>query len=299
MLRFVTYAENGRTQPGILTRGEDGVVALSTALGRPVADMIGFIAEHGPEEPERLRTVADTLRPGENGCLALGEVRILAPIPRPIHDIICVGVNYHAHRKEAGENLQASLNRPVARTVYFSKRAVSIVGPEGVIESHRALDPKLDYEVELAVVIGTGGRDIPPERAEEHIFGYAVFNDISARTLQNDHIQWYRGKSLDTFAVMGPAIVHRSGLPFPLELDVRSSVNGEARQSSNTRHLIAGIGQIVAEVSMGMTLEPGDIIATGTPAGVGMGFSPQRFMSPGDTVECEIEGIGTLRNYVR
>ena len=182
--------------------------------------------------------------------------------------------------------------------IYFSKRACRITGPDEPITSHPGLDQQMDYEAELAVIIGKAGRDIAPEDAEDYIFGYAVFNDVTARAIQKKHVQWLRGKSLDGYAVMGPSIVHKSLLPFPLELDLSCHVNGELRQQSNTRLLIADLPTIISELSEGMTLEPGDIIATGTPAGVGMGFDPPRFLKSGDEVVCTIEGVGSLRNAI-
>ncbi|MFR8335449.1 MAG: fumarylacetoacetate hydrolase family protein [Eisenbergiella massiliensis] len=181
---------------------------------------------------------------------------------------------------------------------YFAKRAIRILGDGGEIQSRPDLDDQIDYEVELAVIIGRRGKDIPKEEAENYIFGYSVFNDISSRRLQNQHGQWFKGKSLDTYTAMGPVILHKSALPFPVEADVRSYVNNEKRQDSNTRFFLTDLPQIIEDLSRGMTLEPGDIIATGTPAGVGMGFRPPRFMKAGDCVTCEIPPIGTLTNYI-
>ena len=156
----------------------------------------------------------------------------------------------------------------------------------------------MDYEAELAVIIGKEGRNIRPEEAEEYIFSYSVFNDVTARAVQKQHVQWLKGKSLDGYSVMGPAIVHKSLLPFPLELELSCHVNGELRQSSNTRLLIADIPTIISELSQSMTLEPGDIIATGTPAGVGIRFDPPKFLKSGDEVSCHIDLVGTLTNQI-
>ena len=212
------------------------------------------------------------------------------------NEILCVGVNYRDHREEAAGALADFKAAPEA--VYFAKRAIRILGSGEAIEARLDLDDQLDYEVELAVIIGKEGKDIPREKAEEYIFGYSIFNDISSRKLQNRHGQWFRGKSLDTYSAMGPVILHKSALPFPVEVDVRSYVNGEKRQDSNTRLFLADIPKIIEDLSKGMTLEPGDIIATGTPAGVGMGSNPPRFMKQGDEVICEIPPIGRLVNRV-
>jgi 2-keto-4-pentenoate hydratase/2-oxohepta-3-ene-1,7-dioic acid hydratase in catechol pathway len=174
-----------------------------------------------------------------------------------------------------------------------------MIGPNGVIEACMDIDTFLDYEVELAVIIGKTGKDIALEEAESYIFGYSVFNDISSRQLQKDHVQWLRGKSLDTYSAMGPCILHKSALPFPVDVAISSTVNGEIRQKSRTTYMIAGIAEQIAELSRGMTLEAGDIIATGTPSGVAMGFNPPKYMVDGDRVTCEVEGIGVLSNVVR
>ena len=231
---------------------------------------------------------------------SLSEVRLLAPVERPHHDILCLGVNYAAHVAEMGRGLTDSgtFEQPPA-AIYFSKRASRVLGPDDVIEFREDLDPNLDYEAELAVIIGKGGKHIPADEVEQHIFGYSVFNDLSSRGLQKKHVQWFLGKSVDTYTAMGPVVVTRDELPFPLELGISSTVNGEPRQDSNTRLLIHGIAEVVSELSDAVTLECGDIIATGTPSGVGMGFEPPRFLTHGDSVTCAIEGIGELTNTVR
>lgn len=225
------------------------------------------------------------------------DIKICSPIKRSIHDIICVGVNYRDHLEETQKNFDKGFDKP-KKIVYFSKRAYEIIGPEDSVKSRMDLDKKLDYEVELAVIIGKKGKDIPEEDVEEYIFGYSIFNDFSARELQQSHVQWYRGKSLDTYSAMGPVILHKSALPFPIEVDIKSFVNGELRQSSNTRLFLADIPKIISEISTGITLEAGDIIITGTPAGVGLGFNPPKFLKKGDQVICEIPEIGKLKNII-
>ena len=170
--------------------------------------------------------------------------------------------------------------------------------PDGVIPRHAGLTDRLDYEAELAVVLGKAARDVKAADAADYIFGYTVLNDVSARDLQTGHKQWYFGKSLDGFTPMGPVLVTADEIAYPPALEITSRVNGELRQKSNTALLITSIGQILEELTGGMTLLPGTIIATGTPAGVGMGFDPPRFLQSGDTVECAIEGIGTLCSTV-
>lgn len=225
-------------------------------------------------------------------------LRILSPIEHTVHDILCVGVNYRDHLEETKEHMAGAVSDEVSQTVYFGKRAVRVLGPEESVHGRDDLDEKIDYEVELAIIIGKEGKNISEEDAENYIFGYSVFNDLSSRTLQTSHGQWLIGKSLDEYTSMGPVIVDRQELPMPLELDVRSYVNGELRQNSNTRNLIKNVPAIIAELSQGITLEAGDIIATGTPSGVGMGFVPPRFLKKGDRVCCEVENIGQLTNTI-
>lgn len=226
------------------------------------------------------------------------NLQLLSPIEHTIHDILCVGVNYRDHLEETKEHMAGAVSDEVSQTVYFAKRAYRILGPEDQVHGRDDLDQKIDYEAELAVIIGKKGKSIAEEDAEKYIFGYSVFDDLSSRTLQTSHGQWLIGKSLDEYTSMGPMIVDRQELPLPLELDVRSYVNGELRQNSNTCHLIKKVPALIAELSQGITLEAGDIIATGTPSGVGMGFVPPRFLKRGDRISCEIEKIGRLTNYI-
>ena len=278
-MKFVTYLLDGAERVGLLHADETAVHPL------PCRDMLELI-ESG-------------FRPEEAGeAIPLSAVKLLAPIPRPRQDVICLGINYKAHADEAEQySTEFKKERPIP--IYFSKRVTEAVGPEGFIESHPGLVERLDYEAELALIIGKTARNVPAEQAAEYIFGYTVLNDVSARVLQTSHKQWYFGKSLDGFTPIGPCIVTADEIPFPPKLKISASVNGEKRQDSTTDLLITGIADIIAELSSGMTLLPGTIIATGTPSGVGMGFDPPRFLKSGDIVECAIEKIGTLRNTVR
>ncbi|OUN15234.1 hypothetical protein B5G38_11560 [Gemmiger sp. An87] len=296
-MRFVRFVhpETGRAQAGVLGPGGQ-VAALASIPGcKPAQDVLEVVRGFSPQQQAAAETYAQTGQ-GAWESFWLNQVRLLAPIERPIHDVMCVGVNYRAHYEECAAAVH--MEEPEA-AVYFSKRCSRMTGPEESVESHAGLDLALDYEVELSVVLGKGGRDIAPQDVENHIFGYSVFNDISARTLQHSHMQWYRGKSLDGFCAMGPWIVTRDELPMPLNLNVESRLNGEVRQHSNTRAFIRDIPKLISELSQGITLEAGDIIISGTPAGVGMGFDPPRYMKPGDVIECEVEGIGVLRNRIR
>jgi 2-keto-4-pentenoate hydratase/2-oxohepta-3-ene-1,7-dioic acid hydratase in catechol pathway len=212
--------------------------------------------------------------------------------------VICLGVNYKDHAKEA-KRYDSEVKDEYPAPVYFSKRVVEAVAPNGFIESHPGLVERLDYEAELAIIIGKTAKDVKAEDAGDYIFGYTVLNDVSARVLQTTHKQWYFGKSLDGFTPIGPCITTADEIASPPALKISASVNGELRQDATTDLLITGIPAIIEELTSGMTLLPGTIIATGTPAGVGMGFDPPKFLKAGDVVECTIEKIGTLRNTVR
>ena len=283
-MKLVTYLHNGKEAVGVLS--EDGTAVHPL----PFPDMNALI-----EAPrEQLLAAAEAAK----GALPLAAVTLLAPIPRPRQDIICLGMNYRDHLTEAANYDSAfAKERPV--TVYFSKRVSQAVAPEGFIERHADLTNRLDYENELAVIIGKSAKNVKAADAADYIFGYTIVNDVSAREVQTSHKQFYFGKSLDGFTPMGPCITTADEIAFPPALTLTTQVNGELRQNSNTELLLNSIAEIIEELSSGMTLLPGTIIATGTPAGVGMGFDPPKFLKPGDVVECSIEGIGTLRNTVR
>ena len=228
------------------------------------------------------------------------ECKLLAPLPRTPKNIFCVGKNYHEHAKEfAGSGFDGGAKDVVPPfPVVFSKPHTSIIAHGEPILS--ALDPTggLDYEGELAVVIGTGGRGIAKESALAHVFGYTIVNDVTARHLQKRHSQWILGKGLDSFCPMGPAILTADEVPDPATLTLSTYVNGERRQHAPVADLIFDIPTLIAAISAGITLEPGDVIATGTPAGVGIGFAPPVFLKPGDVVRIEVPGIGVLENPV-
>ena len=212
--------------------------------------------------------------------------------------LICLGVNYMAHAEESARYKKESFNGERPHAVYFSKRVNYATGDKGGIPRHANLAECLDYEVELAVIIGKDAYHVSAEDAKNYIFGYTIINDVSARDVQNRHSQWYFGKSLDGFFPMGPCIVSADEIAYPPKLSIRSYVNGELRQDSNTELLIFDIDHIISELSGGMTLRAGTIIATGTPAGAGLGFDPPKFLKTGDEVVCEIEGIGRLTNII-
>jgi len=234
---------------------------------------------------------------------ALDEAMLLAPLPNPPRNIFCVGKNYFAHAKEFASSGYDSSSTSAADAVpkapiIFTKPFTAISGPWDDIPLVPGLDGEVDYEAELAVIIGRGGRAIPKAQAMAHVFGYTVVNDVTARDLQGTHKQWLLGKGIDGFCPMGPVIVTADEVAHDA-MRVTCTVNGETRQDAVTADLIFDIPTLIETISLSMALLPGDIIATGTPEGVGIGFKPPRFLRDGDVVECAIEGIGRIRNVMR
>lgn len=223
----------------------------------------------------------------------LEDITLLAPIPRPYKNIICIGKNYADHAIEMGS--AADIPKHI---MVFTKAPTTVIGPHAAVLNHQRVTKELDYEGELAIIIGKKGKDIKKESAFDYIFGYTIINDVTARDLQTRHKQFFIGKSLDSTCPMGPWIAHHSIIEDPHKLQIETKINGEIRQSGNTDQFIFPIDEIVSVLSQGMTLEPGDIIATGTPAGVGKGFQPPKFLNPGDKMEITIDQIGTLTNWI-
>lgn len=223
----------------------------------------------------------------------MNNVKLLAPIPRPLKNIFCIGKNYAAHAIELGGEKDIPEHLMV-----FSKTPTTVIGHNEVVLNHNDVTDSLDYEGELAVIISKAGKGISKEEAMDHVFGYTIINDITARDLQERHQQFLLGKSLDTSCPLGPYIVHKSLISNPGNLKIETKVNDEIRQSATTAQFIFDIPTIISTISQGTTLEPGDIIATGTPAGVGKGYNPPRYLNPGDVVEITIEEIGSLRNTI-
>lgn len=287
-MKLVTYRLSGAEYVGALTADGKGVLPL------PAADMNTLIETMTLAD---LRSAAAAAERG--GAVPLSDVELLAPIPRPRQDVVCLGMNYRDHAEESARYSADAFTKSSTAAVYFSKRVSEAGKPDGVIPRHAGLTDRLDYEAELAVVLGKAARDVKAVDAADCIFGYTVLNDVSARDLQTGHKQWYFGKSLDDFTPIGPWIVTKDEFKNPPALPIRSYVNGELRQDSNTELMINGIEKVICELTQGMTLQAGTIIAMGTPAGVGMGFEPPRFLNSGDVVTCEIEGIGTMTNKIK
>ncbi|WP_404331176.1 fumarylacetoacetate hydrolase family protein [Mesobacillus maritimus] len=295
-MKLVTAKDVNGVFVGLLHETGDKVLPLGLAeqklsgTNNCPENMIDCISS-GAQFIDYVQTVLNAAT--EDLFIPLSSVELLAPIPRPSKNIFCVGKNYIDHALELGskEDIPEDI-------LVFTKAPTTVTGHGKKVPVHSEVTESLDYEGELAIVIGKQGKGIKKEEALDHIFGYTIINDITARDLQFKHKQYFIGKSLDDSCPIGPCIVHASAVANPNQLDIVTKVNGEVRQSSNTEHFIFSIETIISELSKGMTLEPGDIISTGTPAGVGSGYNPPRFLKAGDKVEITIEGIGTLENTV-
>lgn len=297
-MKFVTFSFSNQQKLGMYDLNMKSVIDIGSLknLERHYDSMAELVKNLGEDDAARLQEICR--EPENYRKYHLSDIKLCTPIEKFGNDIICLGLNYKEHVEETSRSFKDSSIKVPEAPVYFSKRADKPIGPDDFIDSHPDVTGQLDYEVELAVIIGKEGSNIPKDRVEEYIFGYTIMNDVSARDIQQKHVQWYRGKSLDTFTSFGPCVVYKDEIKFPVELNLCSRINGELRQSSNTKNFIFDISAVIHELSSGMTLRAGDVIATGTPSGVGMGFNPPRFLKKGDIVECEIENIGVLRNKV-
>ena len=292
-MKFVTFRHSGGAHVGVLTEDEAKVVDL-TAAGL-AGDMLALIAQY-PAKREALRAaMAGTGFP-------LAQVELLAPIPTPLRNIFCVGKNYYEHAVEFGasgfDSGSIGGTEVPNEPIIFSKPPSSVIGPGAAIES--TLDPhaSVDYEAELAVVIGKGGRVTAADDPMSFVFGYTILNDVTSRELQKRHKQWLLGKGIDTFAPMGPAIVTADAVADVRSLTIELWVNGELRQSAAVKDLIFDIPTLIRTIGRSISLQPGDIIATGTPVGVGIGFNPPKYLKPGDVVRIAVSSLGVLENPV-
>lgn len=280
-MRLVTFQRQARPEPGVLI-GED----IVSIRGAGFEDVLSVIAG-GADALERLRQWAKT--PSKGDAVRASEAKLYAPLPRP-PKIVCVGLNYREHAKES------KMEIPEVPTL-FTKLVSSVIGSGDTIVLPKN-SSKPDYEAELAFVIGKRGRHVAAENWRDYVFGYSNLNDVSARDFQLRTSQWMIGKSFDTFAPMGPYLVTADEVPDPHALDISTTINGEVLQSSNTNDLIFKIPELVAYLSSVFTLEPGDVISTGTPSGVGFARNPPRWLRPGDDVVIRVQGLGELRNPV-
>jgi 2-keto-4-pentenoate hydratase/2-oxohepta-3-ene-1,7-dioic acid hydratase in catechol pathway len=295
-MKLVTYAPlpSGSARPGLLIAGKR-IVDIPAALGadESTSSMLGLI-RGGAATLARLRELEGK---SAVASVELADVKLLAPIPRPTKNVFCVGWNYLPHFEEGAKKLHDDRKLP-DHPVFFSKVPTTVNGPYDSIPFDPAISTSLDWEVELGVIMGPGGKNIAEADAMRHVWGYTVINDLSWRDVQRRHGgQWHKGKSLDGTCPMGPCIVTADALQWDA-LRVTCKVNGAVKQDSNTRHLFFKLPRLIAELSAGMTLEPGDIISTGTPEGVGYARTPPEFLALGDLLETEVEGIGVLRNPV-
>ena len=291
-MKLVTYrTKNGYGLGAVI---EDYVLGLDKALGSKLSmlELLDMGAKGMEKAGEAVKDAKKNVASGKlKGLMKLSEVSLAAPIPRTRKNIVCMGLNYAEHVKESDSN------RPLPpHPVFFTKPPTAITGPYDSVVYNRAVE-RLDYEVELAFVIGKEGKYISKEEALDHVTGYMVFQDISARTLQRQHNQWYRGKSQDTFAPMGPYLVTGDEVGDPQDLDLWCKVNGEMRQKANTSDMIFDVKTIISTLSDGITLEVGDVFATGTPSGVGAAH-PSGLLKVGDVIECGVEKLGVVRNEV-
>jgi 2-keto-4-pentenoate hydratase/2-oxohepta-3-ene-1,7-dioic acid hydratase in catechol pathway len=293
-MKFGTARVEGRDLPFVIA--PDGRwIALSSVTASAAPSLTAFIALGEGAFAE----VEGAVAAGRGTEIDQASARLLAPIPRPAKNVFCVGRNYVEHIAEDNRtrDLQADLPK---YPQFFTKPATAVVGPDAEVRLDEKVTRRLDYEVELAVIIGKTGRDIAAEAVEDHIFGYTICNDITARELQAKHGQWFKGKALDDSCPLGPFIVHAGELSLARaqSLAISLSVNGDLRQNATTADMIFDIKALITSLSAGMTLEAGDIIATGTPSGVGYAMDPRQYLKDGDVIECRIESIGTLTNRI-
>lgn len=286
-MRIASYVVDGKQEVGRVS--EDGLTVTPFALD-PQQKLLGAqglidLAAAGHKPPE---TTGSAVR--------ISDVKLLAPLPRPRRNVWCVGRNYHAHAKELSASVfKGNDANPAVWPIVFTKVPECVVGPHDPVELPEGVSSQIDYEAELAVVIGKGGKNIARANALDHVFGYTVVNDVTARDVQMRHQQWDMGKSFDTFCPMGPWIVTADEFD-GTRTRVRCWVNGELRQDGPTENMIFDIPTLIETISRGITLYPGDIIATGTPAGVGMGMQPPRYLARGDVVRVQVEGLGDIEN---
>ena len=301
-MRFYTAVINDKEE--LLVGFEQGARAYRLSLLARLmpklafADMNALVMGWNEEVKAALASLAaneDVLR---GAAVNVDELQLCAPIVHPRQDVVCLGINYDAHAQEAGRFSGEAFGGERPYTIYFSKRVSRATATKELVPSYKGLVDSLDYECELGVVLGKDCEGVTKEEAKQYIFGYTIINDVSARNLQTRHKQWYLGKSLDGFTPMGPCIVTADEIGDEQSLDISCTVNGELRQSSNTKYMIQTVCGAISELSQGMTLQAGTIIATGTPAGVGMGMQPPQFLQTGDVVECRIAKIGILTNTI-
>ncbi len=304
-MQFLTFSPKDKDKrAGVLSRDGRRILCFPCAQKQygdsGIPSSMLEIVQKGDALLPAVKSLLDKAE-ADSGCKAffpLDQVTIHAPYDNPPRNIFCVGLNYHAHALEFEQTDDPSKAVPKF-PIIFSKPNTTIADPDTAVDGHAAETSSYDYETELAVVIGKTGKNISKEKAYDYVFGYSIINDLSARDLQKRTSQWFSGKCLDESAPFGPYLVHKSAVADPQNLDLRCTINGEVRQDSNTKLMIFDIPTIIESLSKGTTLMAGDIIATGTCPGVGMGFNPPKFLKAGDKIEMTIQSVGVLRNTVR
>jgi 2-keto-4-pentenoate hydratase/2-oxohepta-3-ene-1,7-dioic acid hydratase in catechol pathway len=290
-MKFVTFIYKEKKSVGLVNVEKNEIVDLHEASGGRLPRNLVECLELGNDFVQISQQILDQWQ--SQNIYKIDDVQIIAPIQTPRKHVLCIGKNYVEHALELG----TAADIP-EHPLVFTKPPTAIIGPGENIQLHENVTDALDYEGELAVVIGKEGKAITEEEAMDYVFGYSIINDITARDLQAKHKQFFMGKSLDTTCPLGPYVVYKDIVTDPHNLQIETKVNGEIRQSSNTNKMIFNIPTLISILSQGMTLQPGDMIATGTPAGVGKGFKPPRYLKHGDEIEISIEKIGTLKNQV-
>jgi 2-keto-4-pentenoate hydratase/2-oxohepta-3-ene-1,7-dioic acid hydratase in catechol pathway len=286
-MRFATFTDGRQRYVGRVSPDGKTITKLDVADESAQKGVLGLI---------ELATQGQDLDKYAGASVPVASVRLEAPIPLPRRNIFCVGRNYHAHAKElSGSVFKANTADPASWPIVFTKVPECVTGPGNDVVLPTSVSSQIDYEAELAVIIGKGGKNISRESALQHVYGYTIVNDVTARDVQMRHQQWDLGKSFDSFCPMGPWVVTADELD-GTDTRVRCWVNDELRQDGYTRDFIFDIPALIETCSRGITLHPGDIIATGTPAGVGMGLTPPRYLQSGDVVRIEIDGIGVIQN---
>jgi 2-keto-4-pentenoate hydratase/2-oxohepta-3-ene-1,7-dioic acid hydratase in catechol pathway len=286
-VRYATFIHDGSQKVGAVSADGQSVTALPLTPAEAELGVLALVT----------RQVQGQALPAPTGeAIPLTQVRLMAPVPRPRRNIFCVGRNYQAHAKELAGSIFKGNNQPTdVWPMIFTKVPETVIGPFDTVQLPTGISDQVDYESELAIVIGQGGRNIRREDAMAHVWGYTIVNDVTARDVQTRHAQWHLGKSFDTFCPMGPWVVTADQMD-GRDTRVRGWVNGELRQDASTQDMIFDIPTLIETCSRGITLRPGDVISTGTPAGVGMGRTPPTYLKAGDVVRVEIDGIGAIEN---
>lgn len=294
-MKLVTFQTEGKEKTGILEG--DRVIEIISSQGKSLNNMLDLIDAVGEKDNIINFSSIQDLEQGK--IYEINDVKILAPVRYPRRNFFCLGMNYADHAKEVAFTETEKKPEVPKFPVYFSKLAYPALEDEGIIPYDEELTKMVDYEVELAVIIGKEGKDIKEDEALDYVFGYTIANDISARNLQGKHGQWFKGKSVDNYAPLGPYILTADELENPSGLQLKCYVNDELRQNANTKDLVFSIPRVISDLSRGLTLRRGDVILTGTPSGVGLGFKPYKFVKSGDVIRCEIDKLGSLTTYIK